>query len=104
MPRQFIAAKFRKDDRRTFTYHWDHGGEIAPLDVVPGDEIKVPDRSGDGWKRVYVSHIVAPEDAVDLPFATKAVLGRAEPETSAPAETPTNMAGFTEFLRGEGGH
>lgn len=49
--RQFVACKFRPGDRRSYTYHWD--GE--PL--APGDEVKVPDKSGDGWSRVIVDSV-----------------------------------------------
>lgn len=71
MPRQWVAIKFRDTDAKSFTYHND--GD--PVKV--GDLIKVPDRSGDGWKRVRVC---------DLPFdppkfATKEILGLWEPVT-----------------------
>jgi hypothetical protein len=70
MSRQFAACKFRPDDRRTYTYHWD--GE--PL--APGDEVKVADRSGDGWTRVTVSTVTHRPPSFD----TKPILGRVEPD------------------------
>jgi hypothetical protein len=81
MRRQFLACKFRPSDTRTYTYHWD--GE--PIEA--GAEVKVPDRSGDGWRRVTVHEISwdAP------PYPTKAILGRApakdQPE-AAPLDQP----------------
>lgn len=70
---QYVACKFRETDTRTYTYHWD--GE--PL--TPGDFVKVPDRDGDGWKRVEVVSIGerAPH------FPTKPIIGRIEPEDGA---------------------
>lgn len=74
MARQYVAAKFRVEDKRTYTYHND--GDP----VKPGDRVKVEDRSGDGWKAVHVAEVsyAAP------PFATKPVLGL------APAELPAS--------------
>lgn len=65
--RQFLVCKFRPGDKRGYTYH--HDGE--PIEV--GAEVKVPDRSGDGWMRATVHEISweAPE------YATKSILGRA---------------------------
>lgn len=67
--RQFVACKFRPNDKRDFTYHNDG----PPVRV--GDQVKVPDRSGDGWNAVTVS-------AVDVPpptkFETKGILGKVE--------------------------
>lgn len=67
--RQYVAVKFRKGDSRSYTYHNDGN----PVRI--GDEVKVPDRELDSWKRVEV---------VDLPaekpqFETKAILGLAPP-------------------------
>ncbi len=89
--RQFVACKFRVGDTRTFTYHWD--GEA----LADGDVVRVPDRSGDGWKKVYVADAAAEEPTA---FLTKAVLGRhveepeagadllAEPAARDPLDTP----------------
>lgn len=66
----FVACKFRPDDARTYTYTWD--GE--PL--APGDMVKVADKSGEGWKRVFV----ADANAAEPPFACKPILGRYEPD------------------------
>lgn len=68
--RQYVACKFRPEDRRTYTYHND--GEP----VAVGDAVKVLDRSGDGWKRIEVVEIghIAPS------FPTKPILGKIDPE------------------------
>lgn len=68
--RQFAACKFRSSDTRTFTYHND--GEP----VAPGDVVKVPDRSGDGWRRVEVVSITDKQP----PFSTKGIIGKVELE------------------------
>ena len=64
--RQFVAVKFRISDTRLFTYHNDG----AP--VADGDAVRVPDRSGDGWKKVFVVDANAAEPTA---FPTKAILG-----------------------------
>lgn len=74
--RQFVACKFRSEDTRSYTYHND--GEP----VAVGDFVKVPDRDGDGWKRVQV---VALSDEAPR-FPTKPILGKLEPEPAAAAE------------------
>ncbi|SNT20224.1 hypothetical protein [Sphingopyxis indica] len=79
MPRQFVACKFRSSDTRTYTYAND-GDPVAP-----GDMVKVPDRSGDGWKRVHVVSIS--DDAP--PFECKPILGLAPQEEDAAPETET---------------
>lgn len=63
---QFVAVKFRTSDTRTYTYEWD--GE--PLHE--GDVVRVGDRSGDGWKKVFV---VSTTDEAP-PFQCKPILGR----------------------------
>lgn len=69
MARQYVTARFRKEDRKTYTYHND--GDL----LVPGDEVKVADRSGDGWQRIYIADVgVAKPD-----FPTKPILGIAPP-------------------------
>jgi hypothetical protein len=79
MSRQYVAVHFRPGDKRTYTYHWD--GEP----VACGDQVKVPDRSGDGWSRVTVAEISWQEPK----FATKPILGPVKPEdTAAPAPAP----------------
>lgn len=65
--RTFVAVTFRKGDRKSYTYHWD--GE--PFAV--GDEVKVADRHGDGWQRVYVAGVTT----TPPPFDTKPILGKA---------------------------
>lgn len=67
MRRQYVVVRFRPNDRRTYTYHFD-GAELWP-----GDEVKVPAKSGDreSWQRVTVASV-----AFDKPdFTTKAILG-----------------------------
>lgn len=63
--RQYVACKFRTSDTRTFTYHND--GEP----VHDGDTVRVADRSGEGWKKVYVVSTTDEEP----PFPTKPILG-----------------------------
>lgn len=82
MPRVYVACKFRPTDARAFTYYYD--GE-EPLQV--GDTVKVPDRYGDGWKRVEVVSITHEEP----PFLTKGIIGLYQPDIEpdapkAPAE------------------
>ena len=81
MDRQYIAVKFRPTDRKSFTYHYDNGA-TAPLAV--GDEVQVPDKSGDGWKRVTVAAVDQPKPTM---FATKPITGKFNPggELIAPA-------------------
>jgi len=69
MARQYVAIEFRRGGR-TYTYH--HDGEA----IVPGDEVKVPDRSGDGWSRVRVVEV----DWIKPGYETKPILGRIEAE------------------------
>ncbi|MGJ0236947.1 hypothetical protein ACQEPB_00300 [Novosphingobium fluoreni] len=77
--RKYVACKFRSTDTRSFTYHYD--GE-EPLQV--GDTVKVPDRSGDGWKRVEVVVI-----GDEMPaFPTKGIIGLYNPDAEA-AEAAT---------------
>lgn len=66
----YVACTFRPGDARAYTYHWD--GE--PL--APGDEVKVTDKSGDGWKRVYVKEVDLPKP----PYPTKPILEKIVPE------------------------
>lgn len=67
---QYVACKFRSGDARTFTYHND-GPPVAV-----GDMVKVPDRSGDGWKAVTVASVT--DQRPD--FKTKGILGKIEGE------------------------
>lgn len=77
---QYVQCKFRREDTRSYTYHYEGEDELS-ID----DEVKVADKSGDGWKRVYV---VAIGDEKP-PFPTKPILEKIEPE---PAEEPTPVA------------
>jgi len=79
MARQYVAIEFHRGGR-TYTYH--HDGEA----IVPGDEVKVPDRSGDGWSRVRVVEV----DWIKPGFETKPILGRIEPEKPK-AEEPVDF-------------
>lgn len=81
--RKFVACKFRSTDTRTFTYHYD--GE-EPLQV--GDLVKVPDRSGDGWKRVEV--VVIGDEMPSFP--TKGIIGLYNPDVEPDAPTPEKPA------------
>lgn len=73
---QFIKCRFREGDARLYTYQ--NPGEP----VAVGDFVKVPDKSGDGWKRVEVAEIDVPEPTQ---FACKDILGKIEPEAAAEA-------------------
>lgn len=79
----YVACKFRSEDSRSYTYEYD-GDE--PLEV--GDAVKVPDRSGDGRKRVEVVSIS--DDAP--PFACKPILGKLEQETESESEREDLLA------------
>ena len=70
MPRQYVACKFRPDDRRSYTYHND--GEP----VAAGDQVKIPGREEDSWQRVHVVSVSDDEPS----FPTKAIIGKVEPE------------------------
>lgn len=77
MSKQYVAVKFRTSDVRQYTYVWD--GE--PL--TEGDQVRVEDRHGDGWKVVYV--VSTTNEAP--PFACKPILGRhVEEEEVTPIE------------------
>lgn len=68
--RLFLACKFRANDKRAYTYHYD--GD----DVAVGDKVKVPsNRSDEGWSTVIVAAIHSEQPAFD----TKAILGKVEP-------------------------
>lgn len=83
MPRQFVSVKFRPGDTRSFTYVND-GDPVAI-----GDEVKVPDRHGDGWNRVTVCDL-PPGPPNNFPVEKlKAILGRVEPEAPKPAAAAT---------------
>jgi len=70
---QYVACKFRISDTRTFTYKND--GEP----VAEGDAVRVTDRSGDGWKKVFVVSVTDVDPC--LPFDLKPILGKhVEPE------------------------
>lgn len=72
---QYLTAKFRPTDKRSYTYHNDG----APVAV--GDEIKLPStRHEDGWVRGTVFGIISEAEAKAQPFETKAILGLAEPK------------------------
>jgi hypothetical protein len=75
--RQYVAVKFRESDQRQYTYHYDG----PPL--CNGDQVKVPDRDSDGWKRVIVVATCLKKPQLD----TKAILGIAPPE-KAKSELP----------------
>jgi hypothetical protein len=69
---QYLGCKFRETDSRVYTYHND--GDLLSV----GDVAKVADRSGDGWKRVFVVSVLANEAKPE--FATKPILGRVDDE------------------------
>lgn len=88
---QYVACKFRPEDKRTYTYEWD--GE--PL--TKGDFVKVPDKSGDGWKRVTVDAI---SDEAP-PYACKPILGLYNPDTEPDADAPDDGDAATDPLDAE---
>lgn len=70
MNKQYVACKFRAEDKRTYTYV----NEGEP--VAPGDKVRISDRSGDGWQAVIVAAIVEEKP----PFECKPILGKIEPK------------------------
>jgi hypothetical protein len=83
---KYVLCKFRAEDARSYTYLRD-GHEIAV-----GDQAKVTDKSGDGWKRVQVVGFTD----VDPSFECKPILGRYDPDTEILAAIE---AGTTEPTR-----
>lgn len=77
---QYVACKFRSTDTRSYTYEYD--GE-EPLAI--GDFVKVPDRDGDGWKRVEVVSISDQAPS----FPCKPILGKVEDDPEAEAPEPS---------------
>jgi len=65
---QYVAVKFRAEDKRTYTYH----NEGEP--VRKGDRVKVLDQLGNGRKTVTVDSVGDQRP----PFATKPILGKVE--------------------------
>lgn len=74
----YVVCKFRPEDARGYTYFYE--GD----DLVCGDEVKVPDRSGDSWNRVYVVDIT--DEAPSFPC--KPILGKLEPEADTATAAP----------------
>lgn len=62
---QYVAVKFNPKHNRTYTYEW------AGVPVRPGERVKVPDSSGEGWKAVEVVSV----STTKPPFDCKAILG-----------------------------
>jgi hypothetical protein len=73
--RYYYVCKFRPGDKRTYTYHSDG------VTYRPGQIVKVPDRSGDGWQTATIER-----ETIQLPpFPTKAIIGLADaPQTESP--------------------
>jgi hypothetical protein len=89
MATQYVAAKFRPTDKRTYTYAND-GDPVAV-----GDKVKVPDPREDGWVAVEVVAIV------DKPaFVCKPILGKVE----LPAVIPEAAEKATTALAPTVGH
>lgn len=91
MARQYIAVEFRRGGQ-TYTYH--HDGET----IVPGDEVKIPDKTGDGWSRVRVVEV----DWIKPPFETKAILGRFQTDPDEPIAKAGGRSDPTPKLGGTG--
>lgn len=62
---QYVAVKFRIGDTRTYTYSWD--GEA----FADGDVVRVPDRAGDGWNKVFVVSTTNEKP----PYSIKSIIG-----------------------------
>lgn len=81
-PRQFVRCVFRETDLRSFTYH----NDAEPVAV--GDVVRVPNKDGIGWKKVFVVGLTDEKPS----FPTKSIIGPhvedAEPKAPAPAEIP----------------
>lgn len=71
--RSYVTCKFRPGDNREYTYHYDGDEPLAP-----GDRVKVPDRSGDGFRVLAIARILRPDMKPE--FETKGVIGKADPE------------------------
>lgn len=87
--RRYVACKFRIGDTKTFTYHTD--GET----YADGDIVRVPDRSGDGWNKVFV---VSTSDEKPS-FPTKPIIGLHVEEKPMPLETAVSKYAATEAAR-----
>lgn len=74
MSRQYVAVRFRRGDRRTYTYHND-----GPP-VLPGDTVKINGR--EGWTAVEVVEVTL--DAP--PFETKPIMLPGEDQLSSETE------------------
>lgn len=68
--RQYVVAKFRKDDKRGYTYHNDG----APVRV--GDEVIIKTKSG-ADQRVHISAVDVEKPSA---FDTKPIVGLAPKE------------------------
>jgi hypothetical protein len=78
--RRYFACKFRAEDSRSYTYHFDG----PPFEK--GNVVRVEDRDGDGWKKVIVVGVTDQKPA----FATKPILCR-HVEEDAPAYIPASQ-------------
>lgn len=81
---KYIACKFRPEDGRSYTYHYDGDEPIAP-----GDVVKVEDARGDGWKRVHV--VMVGDEKPHFP--TKPILGKIDPDAEILAAQEAAAAG-----------
>lgn len=86
MARQYVEVRYRRGDRRTYTFHND-----GPA-VMAGDTVKVPGR--DGWTAVEVVSVKLDQP----PFDTKPIM---LPEEAPEAPAPSFGEGGGMF--GEGG-
>lgn len=69
MPRQYITAKFRPDDAKAYTFHYD-----GQLTLKPGDAVEVPGKAEGTKKRVWVAELGAPKPEK---YDTKPIFGLA---------------------------
>jgi hypothetical protein len=68
---QYVRCTFRREGGTGYTYH----NTGAPVKV--GDEVKVANKDGEGWRRVFVTEV---DVAKPTKFDTKPILGIAPPE------------------------
>lgn len=87
--RQYVAVKFRIGDTRTYTYSWD--GEA----FADGDVVRVPDRSGDGWNKVFVVSTTNEKP----PYSIKPIIGLHVEEGATPLEAAVSKYAAAEAAR-----
>lgn len=82
MPRQFVKCVFRPGDSRSYTY-LNEGDPVAS-----GDWVKVPDKSGEGWKKVQVVEVSTASLPSPASRSSGSTPGRTPRQTRRPATQP----------------